>query len=50
MKIDPYIRAIRQDKNYGDDYYFVSQLFDKHWTPTPIARPDETILSRTEGP
>ncbi|KAI9689934.1 MAG: hypothetical protein M1822_009816 [Bathelium mastoideum] len=31
------IRQIKENKNYGHDYYFVSQLFDKDWRSAPIA-------------
>jgi hypothetical protein len=27
----------REELDFEDDYYFVSQLFDKDWKPTPTA-------------
>ena len=28
---------VREDRNFGNDYYFISQLYDADWFPTPIA-------------
>lgn len=28
---------VREDRNFGNDYYFISQLYDADWCPTPIA-------------
>jgi len=28
---------VREERNFGNDYYFISQLYDADWCPTPIA-------------
>lgn len=33
---EEHIQDIRARKKFGDDYYFVSQLFDEAWRPAPI--------------
>jgi hypothetical protein len=31
------MKTAREELDFGDDFYFVSQLFDEDWKPTPIA-------------
>jgi hypothetical protein len=30
--------AVREKKEFGNDYYFISQLYDEEWSPAPIAQ------------
>lgn len=29
---------VREKEDFGNDYYFISQLYDEEWRPTPIAQ------------
>jgi hypothetical protein len=31
------ITKVREAKAFANDYYFISQLYDENWTPSPIA-------------
>ncbi|OJD30106.1 uncharacterized protein BKCO1_6600048 [Diplodia corticola] len=37
LRIGDHVKRIREEKDCGDHYYFISQLFDADWRPTATA-------------